>query len=146
MGEHKFRCGDVARIEGTSYDIEVAFADEQGYASWCGWPNGVVEVKRLTLVEACSDEEHRKAVARWLDGPRSRDGEDSRRDTIERLYRPRAYWSRIVKRAREEERQARMQAENCLRSLFAAMDGPADVEPLPVVPAPESTKGAQNGG
>ena len=140
MNEHKFRCGDVARIEGADFDIEVAYADENGYASWCGWPNGVVEVKKLALVEACSDEEHRKAVARWLDGPRSNDGHDRRRETIERLYRPRAYWNRRVLACREQVRIARDQLDACVSASVAAFKGPADVEPLPVNAAQRSAK------
>lgn len=123
---HRFRCGDTARIEGTDYDIEVAYADhESGYASWCGWPDGVVEIKKLTLVQACSDEEHRAAVARWLDRDRD-DDRDHRRSAIQRLYRPRAYWRgvlRIVRERLESDRQAESGATFALQQAEA---GPED--------------------
>lgn len=129
MSEHKYRCGDVARIEGQDFDIEVAYADAQGYAAWCGWPNGIVEVKKLTLVEACSDDEHRKAVARWLDRPRSNDT-DGRREMIEMLYRPRAFWTRHLAAARETSQQALERVASCEAEVRAALSGPADVEPV----------------
>lgn len=127
---HKFRCGDTARIEGTDYDIEVAYADyASGRASWFGWPEGDVEIAKLTLVSACSDEEHRKAVARWLD--RSRPSNDHRFERVEMLYRPRAYWAKALSRAREVERAARAEDARLEALLFEAVAGPPDVEPLP---------------
>lgn len=130
MGEHRFRCGDVARILDEDWDMEVAYADyASGRASWCGWPEGAVEISKLTLVKACTDDEHRTSVARWLDGAQSQSS-DHRRDTIELLYRPRAHWTRIVASAREQARAAREHLDRCEASLHASMLGPADVEPI----------------
>lgn len=125
---HRFRCGDTARIEGTDYDIEVAYANyESRNASWCGWPEGTVEIGKLTLVRVCSDEEHAEAVERWLAG---RNGDsDHRPDVIGRLYRPRAYWRRVIGIVRdriEQEQRALSGAEFALRE---AEQGPADVIP-----------------
>ncbi len=127
--DHKFRCGDTARIEGTDYDIEIAYADyENGRASWCGWPDGIIYIKKLTLVAACSDAEHRAAVARWLDGPVSSDlSRAQRRATIKRLYRPRAYWRDVVALSRalvQEATAALSRAENEL--LRAQAEGGED--------------------
>lgn len=131
MGEHRFRCGDTARIEGTDYDIEVAYADyERGGASWFGWPEGMVEIGRLVLVRACSEEEHRKSVAEAVDRTCSH-GTDHRRAVIARLYRPRAYWQGQVELQRERVMQASEQLRHCEAALLRVQAGPDDVEPLP---------------
>ena len=142
MSEHKFRCGDTARIKGTDYDIEVAYADYgSGRASWFGWPEGDVELCKLDLVKACSDEEHRASVAQWLDMPRSSES-DHRRERIEKLYRPVAYWKRMRSeyRARVENELAVLRSVEA--ELLRALDGPADVEPLPPVPVSSEKRGA----
>lgn len=142
MSEHKFRCGDTARIKGTDYDIEVAYADYgSGRASWFGWPEGDVELCKLDLVKACSDEEHRASVAQWLDAPRS-SAADHRRDCVERLYRPRAYWKRRFEDARKQLNDARAHFESCSQVLEVVSRGPADVEPLPPVPVSSEKRGA----
>ncbi|MEQ1891061.1 MAG: hypothetical protein ABL998_00845 [Planctomycetota bacterium] len=124
---HRFRCGDTARIEGTDYDIEIAYADyESGSASWCGWPEGRVEISKLTLVKACSDEEHKAAVAMWCDRDETGGEADHRRTAIQRLYRPRAYWRgvlRIVRERLESDRQAESGATFALQQAEA---GPED--------------------
>lgn len=130
MAEHKLRCGDTVSQEGLDYKLEIAYADyETGRASWCGWPEGSVEIKALELFEACTDEEHRKAVSMWLDRPQGHD-RDHRRNDVERLYRPRAFWTsvRASRRVQVEEALAGLStAESMLRE---AQNGPPDVEPL----------------
>lgn len=123
---HRFRCGDVARAEGEDFDIEVAYADYgTGYASWCGWPEGCVEIARLRLVSACTDDQHRAAVARWLvgQGPQSR---DHRPDAVERLYRPRAYWRRLLERERERLIEQATHVARLASELAKAEAGPDD--------------------
>lgn len=124
---HRLRCGDTVRQEGQDYDMKVSYADyESGSASWCGWPEGRVEIERLKLVEACTDEQHKAAVAKWLDQGRD-SNHDHRRATIERLYRPRAYWRGVIKIVQtrlEQDRQALSGAEYGLQQ---AEQGPEDV-------------------
>lgn len=120
MSDHKLRCGDTARQDGTSYDIEVAYADyESGRASWCGWPEGSIEIERLSLIKECTDEEHKAAVARWLDVSRSY-LIDHRRVAIERLYRPRAYWMRVRKECQERVQEAAAQLASVEMNLLEA--------------------------
>lgn len=147
MSDHRFRCGDIARIEGTDYDIEVAYADyESGQASWCGWPDGTVEIAKLALVHACSDDEHRAAVSRWLDWPRSIDHVlDHRRDVIDRLYRPRGYWQRAWRSAGRDVEAARARARACYDKFCDAHNGPPDVEPIVVAPAPDQEEAVAGG-
>lgn len=126
MSIHKFRCGDTARIEGTDYEIEVAYADyESGRASWFGWPEGTVEIEKLTLVKACSNEGHKAAVAQWLDHPRNSDT-DHRRGAIERLYRPRAYWRKVCAVIEERIQGDHASLARASVQLIRADAGPED--------------------
>lgn len=123
---HRFRCGDTARIDGTDYDIEVSYADyESGRASWRGWPDGCIEIEKLTLVQACSDEEHKVSVARWLDRERGNSA-DRRRDTIERLYRPIAYRKGVLRICQERFAQAQQALSVATYALRDAQAGPED--------------------
>lgn len=118
MNNHKLRCGDTARLEG--YDIEIAYADyESGRASWFGWPEGTVEIDKLTIVRACTDREHSLAVALWLDKPRA-ESDDHRRAYVERLYRPRAYWKAVRKVCQDRVREATAQLASVEMNLREA--------------------------
>lgn len=125
---HEFRCGDTARIDGSAETVLIAYADrEHGRASWFGWPPGDIELSRLVLVEACSDDEHRSCVRMILDGS----GNSRLRDDVERLYRPIAYWTRICKQRRAEADEAIATLDRCEAELRFAQSCRVDVEPLP---------------
>jgi len=94
------RCGDTVRAKKTGMVLELAYEDN-GRAIWCGWPDGTIDTEELELVEACSDDEHAKSVARWLDADRSIHG-DHRRSMIEQLYRPEQYRRRVESMALDE--------------------------------------------
>jgi hypothetical protein len=84
------RCGDEVRHNATGETWVVAYADyESGYLSWFGWPEGCTAIADCTRTRACSDGEHQRAVAQWLDVPHRRDdgSDDHRVATIRRLYR-----------------------------------------------------------
>lgn len=121
----RMRCGDTARIDGADYDIEVSYADyETGYLSWCGWPDGCAKIDSARLVTACSDEDHRAAVARWLD--RSPMGDDSRPSYVKRLYRPRAFAREQFELARQRLADAESTYAAAHRVLVEAERGPED--------------------
>lgn len=124
MNAHRLRCGDTVRLAGDDFDIEVAYADyERGYLAWCGWPDGEAEIERAAFVAACSDEEHKAAVARWLVAmPRA----GGRRENVERLYRPRAYWRRILERERERHAEQARNIHAVEAELAKAEAGPED--------------------
>lgn len=85
------RCGDEVKNIPSGEIWEVAYADyATGYLSPCGWPYGEAKISDCVLVNACTDEEHAKAVARWLDTPRHNDPDahDRRIGMVRRLYRP----------------------------------------------------------
>lgn len=123
---HRFRCGDEVSQEGLDYTLEIAYADyESGRASWCGWPDGSVEIEKLALVKACTDEEHKAAVALWLDREHGSDG-DHRRSVVKRLYRPRAYWRDVVKLCEERFQDAQRALGAAGTALQQAEQGPED--------------------
>ena len=88
----KLRCGDVVRNKHNGDEWLVAYADyDSGYLSPFGWPEGECKIADCELVEACTDEEHLKQVALWLDKPHSTDYsgmQDRRVGMVRRLYRP----------------------------------------------------------
>ncbi len=129
MSDHKLRCGDTVRQHGATYDLEVSYADyESGRASWAGWPDGLVPIEELTLVKACTDQEHRAAVSMWLDKPRTSESErDHRRNEVERLYRPRAYWSTVRDVAYLRAQDAASALTTAEMMLREAERGPEDV-------------------
>jgi hypothetical protein len=86
------RCGDTVYHRPSKETWEVAYA-HAGYLSWFGWPEGQARVEDCDLTKRCTDEEHEKAVAQWLDKPHGSNGESSgsinlRVDMVRRLYRP----------------------------------------------------------
>lgn len=38
---------------------------ENGYVTWYGWPEGEAKESDCVLIEACSDDDHRKALEEW---------------------------------------------------------------------------------
>lgn len=100
------RCGDTVCVKKTGDELELAYADDQSRrASWCGWPDGTIDLGELKLVKACSDDEHLNSVAMWLDDDRSIDG-DHRRSEVERLYRPEQYRRRVEEMGLDEMNSA----------------------------------------
>ncbi len=104
MSEAIPRCGDTVRHLPSGETWEVAYADaENNDLSWFGWPAGRAKLSECTLVAQCTDEEHARAVAQWLDSWRADSSSDDRRSYhVRRLYRP-------MEHARMEE-HARIQA------------------------------------
>jgi hypothetical protein len=98
--EHHIRCGDSVKVDfgqdgehRRTETLLVAYADHlRDRLSWWGWPFGTVEISKVELVKACTDEEHAKCVAEWCDKPDRASSEDrgwdDRRSTVMRLHRP----------------------------------------------------------
>lgn len=112
----RIRCGDVVQVASQHRGYErwlVAYADyEVGRLAWFGWPAGEIDIQDCMLAEQCSDDEHAKAVAEWLDKPHGRDDygcPDRRVYHVRRLYRPEEHLAIIrqqrAKRIAELERQ-----------------------------------------
>ncbi len=109
------RCGDSVNVivAGRVETWLVAYADyDRGHLAWFGWPNGEIKLSECTLVKSCSDEEHAKAVAEWLDKAHARDDygcEDRRVHHVRRLYRPEEHAR--LERQRCEARIAEIERE-----------------------------------
>lgn len=74
-GVPKIRTGDAVKHGSTGETWTVAWADyERGEVAWVGWPNGYAKLSDVTLVEQCTDEEHKELVRRL----RTVKGEDGR--------------------------------------------------------------------
>lgn len=114
----KIRCGDIVRATMGNHDgsavvetLVVAYADyETGYLVWSGWPPGEVEIAKCELVKACTDEDHLKEVAQWLDGQAFVARlSDRRQYMVQRLYRPEAH--RLYEIGWRQERIATLEKE-----------------------------------
>jgi len=77
----------------------VAYADyETNRLAWSGWPEGCADLDKCKLVRSCTDEEHEKHVAEWLD---EHGGHDHRIYFVRKLYRPLEHREMIRKDRRE---------------------------------------------
>lgn len=69
----KIRAGDTFKLKHTDSErsgreeILVCAYNEDGYIAWCGWPPGEYRESECELVKACSDEEHREMLERWVE-------------------------------------------------------------------------------
>lgn len=59
-----FRSGDVVKHRPSGETWTLAYY-RRGWVAWYGWPEGEAKATDCELVEACTDEEHRKSLEEW---------------------------------------------------------------------------------
>lgn len=109
---HRFRCGDTVRHNPSDEEWVVAYADyDRGDLAWSGWPDGYAKVVDCALVDACTDEEHEKAVDEW-----EATLPCSRRWRVLQLYRPAA----LISACRRDAVSAMNRAGGAITALRGA--------------------------
>lgn len=58
------RSGDTVHYKPNGEIWTVAYVEGE-WMSWYGWPPGEARVSDCELIEACSDEEHKKSLEMW---------------------------------------------------------------------------------